>query len=447
MSSNNFELHAKADEWMEVTPREDILQAELDRLKLAFEKCSSQLDACRLENDLVKGHKTNLETETQHLKEALQLSQEEVEKKTQEWKDLNAWTDERMRSYQQTIREQAMKNSELEDQKLALTEACQQETKRLADSESRWTISMNKLEAEKQSLQRKVAELQQDNKQQHETIARFYKDLESTRSHQERLQRELAQAKDTIAKQQQEMQTSKKDTGTIAILAQELKSQKQVLERSLNLTKQSLASAQMQEGDRAKQLMELREQYEHLQSTRMDHIQELETMVENQIHQLNESQNAIQQLQVQLSAATQEVQTLKQDNHELSIHLTHMEAGRHEWLEQKSELQESLDETFHDLEAANERLHQLEETLEATELQRASLAAHQSNFSEAADREAALLMQLQEQRMAFEERLKEIRCILGLKFTAAIQSEVQHKFRNVEMPMSFQVPLLAQKIV
>ncbi|KAL3931785.1 MAG: hypothetical protein SGARI_004121 [Bacillariaceae sp.] len=124
-----------------------------------------------------------------------------------------------------------------------------------------------------------------------------------------------------------------------------------------------------------------------------------------------------------------------------------MEAGRHELLEQKSELEESLEESFQDLEAANERLHELEEQLEATELERASLEAHSATFREAADREAALHLQMEEQQLAFEERLREIRSILGLKFTAAIHDGVQHNLRNANMPVSFRVPLLTQKMV
>jgi chromosome condensin MukBEF ATPase and DNA-binding subunit MukB len=124
-----------------------------------------------------------------------------------------------------------------------------------------------------------------------------------------------------------------------------------------------------------------------------------------------------------------------------------MEAGRHELLEQKSDLEESLEETYRDLETANERLHELEETLEETQIERDSLLATRDTYQHAADREAALQMQIREQQLAFEERLNEIRGILGLKFTAAITTEVHEKFRNVEMPIAFRVPLLATKIV
>jgi chromosome segregation ATPase len=162
---------------------------------------------------------------------------------------------------------------------------------------------------------------------------------------------------------------------------------------------------------------------------------------------VEQKEEEVQSLASKLAVATEENSTLSGEREELSAHLTRMEAGRHDLLEQKSELEESLDETFRDLEAANERLHELEETLEATRIELDVLLASKETYQHAADREAALELQLREQHLAFEERLNEIRNILGLKFTAVISSEVQHKFRNVEMPMSFRVPLLTTKIV
>ena len=44
-SCHNFELQAKADEWMNVTPKEEVLQSELDRLREAFDNCTTQLDS------------------------------------------------------------------------------------------------------------------------------------------------------------------------------------------------------------------------------------------------------------------------------------------------------------------------------------------------------------------------------------------------------------------
>ena len=48
-----FELQPKGPngEWMDVTPKEELLQHELERLKDAFTKCSMQLDSSRLENE------------------------------------------------------------------------------------------------------------------------------------------------------------------------------------------------------------------------------------------------------------------------------------------------------------------------------------------------------------------------------------------------------------
>ena len=130
MASNNFELHAKADEWMDVTPKEELLQNELDRLKEAFEKCSTQLDACRLENDLLKGFKTNLETETQQLKESLQVTQQQVTEKTKAWDELNEWTSERMRMHLRIHRSSFVTPPQEENNRVLLTIAKKNTTTR-----------------------------------------------------------------------------------------------------------------------------------------------------------------------------------------------------------------------------------------------------------------------------------------------------------------------------
>lgn len=41
-SNSSFELQAKADEWIDVTPTEELLRAELARLQEAFEKCTTR---------------------------------------------------------------------------------------------------------------------------------------------------------------------------------------------------------------------------------------------------------------------------------------------------------------------------------------------------------------------------------------------------------------------
>ena len=64
-------LQAKADEWIDVTPTEEVLRAELSRLQEAFDKCTSQLDSSRLENDLLKDRSIALEHEAKDLQTIL----------------------------------------------------------------------------------------------------------------------------------------------------------------------------------------------------------------------------------------------------------------------------------------------------------------------------------------------------------------------------------------
>jgi chromosome segregation ATPase len=199
--------------------------------------------------------------------------------------------------------------------------------------------------------------------------------------------------------------------------------------------------------ERTQQLTALREQYQQLQQVSSERVQELETIVQQQGCEFSKSKQQLEDMTTNHEATLTQLEESKSENLALKQHLEGMEAGRHDWLDQKTDLEESLEEAFQDLENANIRLKELEDQLEQTESQRALLEAREVTYRHAADREEALVLQMEEQKAAFEERLNEIRGILGLKFTAAIQHGLHNNLRNVEMPVAFRVPLLAQKIV
>jgi chromosome segregation ATPase len=432
---------------MDVTPKEEVLQNELDRLKEAFDKCTTQLDSCRLENDLLKGFKINLEQETQQLKEALQEAQSQIDIKANEWEELNEWTSQRIKSYQQTIREQEQNKAQLEEEKGVWMEKNATVTKRMVEMEKRYQSSLVKLEKEKHTLQQRLVTLQSENQQQKDTITRFYQDLEASRGKEQQLQKELSTTQGLLQKHELEIQQSKKVTGTIATLAQSLKAEKVTLERSLATTKASLELYHHREMERTEQLTVLREQYHQLDFSSSERVHELETMLDRQTTQYAETKQDLENVTVLYETTLSQLEETNSQNLALKQHLEGMEVGRHGWLDQKIELEESLEEAFQDVENANIRLRELEGQLEQTECQRALLEAQLDTYRHAADREEALLLQMEEQKVAFEERLNEIRGILGLKFTVAIQTGLQHKLRNVDMPTSFRVPLLAQKMV
>lgn len=448
--SDSFEFHAKADEWMDVTPKEEVLASELKRLKEAFEKVSEQLDACRLENDLLKDHKEALEHNYEQLEVALEVTKEAVDRTSVELAESKRQTSnvqkaavDREASLQSTIAEK-----ELEvNQAKAEIGSLQQTQQRLDQEYEAAALKSSKLRddlvQENKALQEKMASIQQDNREQHETIARFYREVETSRANETRLQLSVDNKDRELETLKKEATEARKTTGTIATLAEDLKTKKVTLERLLSKKEQAIATVQDKEADATAQVSALQKRLEDVETSSASRMQYLEGCLEDQTRSLEQSQGDCVSMEIQLADLKSKNSTLEQECQDLRDHLMKMESVRHEWLEQKSEMDESLDETFSDLESANERLHQLEEALEAAELERASLESHREKYMQAATREAALYQKMREQQLSFEHRLQEIRSILGLKFTAAIHAEVQ-VLKN-ELPISFRVPLLAAK--
>ena len=63
---------AEADQWIDVKTKEEVLKDELTKTKDDLKKRQSRLDESSLQVDLLKGYKTNLETEKTTLQAQLQ---------------------------------------------------------------------------------------------------------------------------------------------------------------------------------------------------------------------------------------------------------------------------------------------------------------------------------------------------------------------------------------
>jgi chromosome segregation ATPase len=399
---------------MDVTPKEEVLAAELKRLKDAFEKVSEQLDACRLENDLLKDHKRTLEHDRDHLEGASLAANDAVDKVTAE--------------LEQSQLENAALRTAAADREAELLAAVAEKDSQL--DKARTEIASlrreheaaahrnDKLAGENKELHEKVTSIQRDNREQHETIARFYRDVEASRSNEAKLQRALEETKLELERQRKGMSEATKTTGTIATLAEDLKVKKVGLERLLSQREQTLAVVQSKEAKATARVAALQKRLEEVEASAASRMQYLEGCLEDQTNSLDVAQEERVKMEIQLT-------DLKN------------------WLEQKSELEESLDEAFGDLEAAHGRLHELEGALEEAERDRAGLEAQRAKFAEAAAREEALHQKMIQQQLAFERRLEEIRTILGLKFAAAVHAEV--RLLKNELPVSFRVPLLTAK--
>jgi len=227
-------------------------------------------------------------------------------------------------------------------------------------------------------------------------------------------------------------------------LAEDLKIQKQGLERSLAQAHRDGMAAKSDARINSEEVVVLREKMEELERFHSTRTNKLKSELNEQLQDLEGSLRSVEMLQIEVKDSERRIGGLSSECNELRNHLSLMEKGRHDLLEHKSELEESFEEIQHDLEIAQERLHEAEALLEKAVLERNTLRTHRDTYLQSSEREAALVLRLYEQRRAFESRLKDIHSILGLKFTTAVQSEVREISRNAieQMPRSFRVPLL-----
>lgn len=437
MDSSPFELQVKADEWMDITPTVELQAKELDRLKEAFEKCSTQLDSSRLENDLLKDRERELENENLNLREFLEVSNRSLDNSQNELKTYEKSSKELISNLELHLNQIKEEANNSDNSFFSLRE--ESSNKRMEQE-----VVISRLNTETVRLERELKSAKADGKNYRETAVKNAEDIRKTRDDERTLRHDLHAAQKCIAVNEKRLTEAKTTTGTIATLAEDLKIQKQGLERSLAQAHRDGMAAKSDARIKSEEVVVLREKMEELERFHSTRINKLESELNEQLQDLEGSLRSVEMLQIEVKDSERRIGGLLSECNELRNHLSLMEKGRHDLLEHKSELEESFEEIQHDLEIAQERLHEAEALLEKAVLERNTLRTHRDTYLQSSEREAALVLRLYEQRRSFESRLKDIHSILGLKFTTAVQSEVREISRNAieQMPRSFRVPLL-----
>eukprot|EP00529_Nitzschia_sp_RCC80_P023318 CAMPEP_0113466368 /NCGR_PEP_ID=MMETSP0014_2-20120614/14234_1 /TAXON_ID=2857 /ORGANISM="Nitzschia sp." /LENGTH=460 /DNA_ID=CAMNT_0000358585 /DNA_START=298 /DNA_END=1680 /DNA_ORIENTATION=- /assembly_acc=CAM_ASM_000159 len=440
MASSNFELQAKADEWMDVTPKEEVLESELKRLKEAFERCTDQLNASRLENELLKDSKSSLETQTATLQatldatsETLQQTRSELEVTQQHLMDTHASAAQKDKIMEQL---QAEQKAELETN--------HQTTKQLQ-------TKLDAAEKNNTTYLATIADLQVQSRKKSDHIDSIEKSLKEAREGISLKDKQYQELQKKVETQHSEILKTKTTTGTIATLAEQLKAEKLTLKNQLDDTKQRLEQTKSSLTDKEMKLGQLQTRLEDMKSSLEANVDELKTQLDDRTFQSTTLQEMVTKLETDNEQLVDQSLERQAELHALQSHAQAMETGRHEWLSLRSELEESLEETLGDLESSNAKCMELESQLatikeECTQYRQKVNSLLSNNSS---DREEDLLLKLEEQQATFDRKLSEIRSILGLNFTAHVKSEVkivkkaiiQHN--NDMMPSSFKVPLMA----
>ena len=377
--SNSFELQIKADEWIDVTPTEDVLRAELVRLQDAFDKCTKQLDSSRLENDLLKDRGIALEHEVEDLKSTLKSTHVNLEATQKKLFNVKQSYEEERESLRASHKKIAEKQA-CADQAIISLETKLDESHKQRLSES----SLQKVTS--QRLEHELKASKEATKKHKDAAIRFAEDLREARENHKQTKVELGETKKALSSEMELHSKATKTLGTVATLAEKLKIEKQNLKRSQAREHSSRTEAESKNIALTKQLTDLRALHDEKQKLMQSELFE-------RLNDLKGSNKSIETLQIELKDAENKLRKSFLDRVSIEEHVARIEQDRHDLL---------------------------------------------------SEREAELETKLIEQKVAFENRLKKIHSILGLKFTTALQSEVR-TIRNSaieQMPKLFKSPLL-----
>lgn len=428
--SNSFELQAKADEWIDVTPMEEVLRAELTRLQEAFEKCTTQLDSSRLENNLLRDRGTALEYETETLQSLLDSTHSDLESTQIELTSLRTSTEQDIEVLE------ALLTSTTEKQARSETYAKSLETQLSLTNQKHASEAALQI-AVLQRLERELKASKAETKTHKDAAIRFAEDLRTARDNHKSTKCVLEETKKLLSNEENLHTKAKQTIGTIATLAEILKEDNQGL-------KQNLAGENRLRKEAESMVDSLRKQHAKDKALHEKAILALQSDLSERTKILMGSNTSLEILQAELKDVEKSLKESSIETISLRAHLATMESGRHDLLEHQSELEISLEEASDDRDTTHQEVVYTKEALETALLERDTLRNQRSTYLLSSEKEAELEAKLVEQRTAFEDRLRKIHAILGLKFTTAFQSEVRtiHKTAIKQMPKSLKVPLL-----
>jgi chromosome segregation ATPase len=277
--SSSFEFSDKAEEWLDVTPKEELLNNELTKVHHALEKRSMELLEANMTLDLFKGHKALLESQRSSLQAELgqtkdvvtmvqQKLQESVEREAalnKEFEETKTAAERHVQKLQEslTIREAELENSyknigNLNDHIQDMTIRYQHEKK-----ESCGTIqSLSQLVAQ---LKNKVSSLEDAARTEQNTLEKSEQKLKDSLSMEAELHYDLLQERNTSAKYAKELAEAKSKIDSVSMLAEDLRVAKVSLEQSLAkqtqatiLTKKQLEQSQAREASLSSEISEVK---------------------------------------------------------------------------------------------------------------------------------------------------------------------------------------------
>ena len=400
-SKSSFD--SEQDEWLDVdvvtssTTNEERLRNQVRALQRALDEKNLELMETNVQVDVLKGHKILLENAKSNLQEKLEgqataisklqedlnSSNEQVidlGKKLQDSESMLQSTAAELHSYQE-------RNKEMELEIKNLREVLAEES-RIASLKIR---NETKLAEE---LKDNLMAKEQDIKNRDANLIKLHRDLMASQDLQITLQQKLASVQEEKNQLEHQVERLRSDTGSIAVVAENLRVEKQSLERKLQHSLGKLQESQ-------------------------NKVQELQGTLANMkgTHQLKEEEHKQWQLQQQL----QQEDEMKTFSDILTSKTRELEDTKGAVTQLAAEVSATRAEAEH----AKEALQVMKQKYERYAMEQQHLQ------EELREREELLRLELVQIRTANEERLEELRQILGLRFRDIL---VRSKSRSVVPP-------------
>lgn len=395
--STSLEINVEADEWLDITTTEELLQRDVHRLNEALKARTAELEASNHLIQELSGHKTTLETDRVTLQRALKDSVEAFvnveselvmvmtgkEQAEQEHNIFKAETVAKLEASDQSLTTARQEASISRNSSLRLE--CEiKDLKRQHAKESKEALdSQTKLTKVVSELKNKVTTLETTSKAQK-------KELAETRSQLDTVRKELVTEKKASSSSAMQLDLANKRLGSVAVLAEERKDERFALQRSVAQQKLALNHASIDAEHHACQIASLQKEIATIKSA---------------------SEQRIKDLEQSLSVTQKDLQDANEDY----------------------KMQQNLAESrLMEIEDACGKLQGVEAELESATGRASNL---QGELEASRSQEEALKAELEAQKVDYERRFGNIRDALGMKKTSE-ESKVAQSFKSLGLSLS-----------
>lgn len=420
--SESFEININADEWLDITSKEELLQNELNRVKNDLETRSMELLESNVTIDLLKGHKTLLENERETLTEELARTNNEVARVAKELQEsleqkeslklelasMRDAADRREKSLEQSLSEckQELEHTHTQVGQLHQNLSAFKKDQEAERREATGTIEHLTKLVEK--LGANIRSLEASNKMQQESLVQTRQELHESQAREKALRGEISRQKNQHEQVTRDLKMSSGDLSTVSLLAENLKSKNSALVRSMATMQKLLNDTKAEFSQSTTREISLKAELEKIKSDAACAKMKYEESVAKNTAAIQASAERIAELEACVQDFKGKCAVLSADKETLLVQLSEKTELCKDLQEKNVCLKEDVKQHSLGMKVVNESI-------------KCVLA-----------REAALKEELENQRVSFNNRLAEIRAILGVSAIAEIRSEIKTVARKYE---------------